>query len=856
MTEINDTAGGSAEDISSADGHLLAFHAHQLRASAIAGDVARERGYQSVSRPTPGDQRPRDMLRRLGIPAWARDEDTRFPGLLIPLYRATGEQVSWQYRPDNPPKDPKTGKVRKYAAPAGRASVLDVHPRHRNAIIDPTIPLWITEGIKKADSLTSRGCCAVALSGVWNWRSHLGTLGDWEDVQLRGRHVIICYDADARENPQIGRAMHRLGKWLKSKGAARVTYIIPPGVNGSQPKGVDDFFAAGGSYEWLCQAGASDTPPVQAGPTSADLVDPEGWMVDQIAEDVLDGSWLWCPSLGWLRYEDRDGRWRILNDKGVAVADQVRRWLKGKYADVAAMLEQAGRSGASTKEIQELEHLAAAWRSVCTASRIGNLVTLARGLVIRDVSDFDTHRDLLNCPNGVLDLRALTLGDHDPDLLFTQVTRARYVPGATHRDWDKALEVVPEDVRDYVQLRYGQAVTGHSPPDNVVFVQLGKGSNGKTTIVYACQGALGKGYFRLISDRAIIADKSQHPTELMDFRGARLAVLEELPEDRLLNMRRIKAITGPEISARYCGQDSAPYDTTHGLTISTNHDPVVAETDYGSWRRLMALRFPLKYWEPGDPEMPDPPGDLDRVAEPGLRERLREPEPALAEAVLSWLADGAKRWYAAGFGPRPERIMRDTRAWQKASNPVFAWAADNVTGDAGHHVWSTEVVRMLRAHLEAAGHRYWSDSVILARFAGCCEALGWKADKREKGKRSKLGTLSRPESSWMAAPGEHYVAWTGVRFRTAQDDAESADIGNLETDAQASDLGVPGVPGVAGDSYTREPTEKLADTPGTAGTRSSSPLDWAALWAMADHSVDTRGWTDEQWAAHERDTAA
>jgi putative DNA primase/helicase len=59
-----------------------------------------------------------------------------------------------------------------------------------------------------------------------------------------------------------------------------------------------------------------------------------------------------------------------------------------------------------------------------------------------------------------------------------------------------------------------------------------------------------------------------------------------MPEDRVLNMRRVKVITGPEISARYCGQDSAPYDTTHGLIISTNHDPVVVETDTGSWRRL------------------------------------------------------------------------------------------------------------------------------------------------------------------------------------------------------------------------------------------------------------------------------
>ena len=30
-------------------------------------------------------------------------------------------------------------------------------------------------------------------------------------------------------------------------------------------------------------------------------------------------------------------------------------------------------------------------------------------------------------------------------------------------------------------------------------------------------------------------------------------------------------------------------------------------------------------------------------------------------------------------------------------------------------------------------------------------------------------------------------------------------------------------------------------------------LPWAAIWAMADHSIDTRGWTDEQWAPYAYD---
>lgn len=741
---------------------LLPFHLAQLHQSAISDDAIRGRGYRSVSRPTAGDGSSRDMLRRLGIPGWARSDDARFPGLLIPLYRATGELIGWQYRPDVPPKDPKTGKVRKYASQAGRSSVLDVHPRNRDRIVDPKVPLWITEGVKKADSLTSQGMCAVALSGVFNWRSRLGTLGDWEDVPLRGRQVIICFDADVRENKQVGRAMERLGNWLKSKGAGPVVYVVPPGVGGVVHKGVDDFFAAGGTLQ-LLWTGASMSPPV-APPDPK--VDPDGYMVEQLAEDVLDGRYLWCPELGWLRYGDSDGRWKPVSD--VMPSEEARKWLITKHQDALAALNEAVRRGASADDLKWLEMIAVSWRQANTRARITSLSALARGLVLRDATDFDSHPDLLNCPNGVVDLRAGKLSPHDPDLLFTQVTKARYVPGAEHPDWGKALQALPPDVLGYVHLRYGQAITGHVPPDDVVLVQLGKGSNGKTTIVYAAQGALG-GYFRLMSERAIIADKSQHPTELMDFRGARLTVLEELAEERRLTMRRIKVVTGPEITARFCGRGSATFDTTHALVISTNHDPVVLEADNGSWRRLMALRYPFRYFEPA--EMPVPPGPLDRAAEYGLRERLRAGEDGRGEAVLAWLVAGAVRWYAGDpgtepgtwnrapmtFGPRPDRIRRDTEAWRAESNPMFGFVSGMLKADPGQHVMSAEVVTSFTSYLTAGGHPRWSDQTILARFAECCDAMGIRIVKRFADRdRSRIGTLSRSPGHESSPPPDHY----------------------------------------------------------------------------------------------------
>ena len=64
---------------------------------------------------------------------------------------------------------------------------LDIPPGVGPMLGDPEIPLWITEGPRKADCGALQGLYVVALSGVWNW---LGTntaggkmaLPDWRDV--------------------------------------------------------------------------------------------------------------------------------------------------------------------------------------------------------------------------------------------------------------------------------------------------------------------------------------------------------------------------------------------------------------------------------------------------------------------------------------------------------------------------------------------------------------------------------------------------------------------------------------------------------------------------------------------------
>lgn len=231
--------------------HIFPQHARLLEGSAISPEAARDRGYVSV-----------DTKKRLAS-AGFKPYQQRTPGLLIPVHDTSGAVALWQYRPDKP-RENRSGKLVKYETPGGSRMVMDVPPRIRAALGDPKVPLWVTEGVRKADAAVSAGLTCVALLGVWNWKG-TNTLGGktalpaWHDIALNGRRVYVAYDSDVMTNPKVHAALADIGGYLAYKGAD-VRYIYLPAA-GDAKVGLDDYLAAGGSADDLL---TSATPEPQA----------------------------------------------------------------------------------------------------------------------------------------------------------------------------------------------------------------------------------------------------------------------------------------------------------------------------------------------------------------------------------------------------------------------------------------------------------------------------------------------------------------------------------------------------------------------------------------------------------------
>ncbi|HZK37200.1 MAG TPA: DUF3854 domain-containing protein [Aeromicrobium sp.] len=251
---------------------LFPQHAQMLAESGITPEHARARGYVTV------DTKVR--LERLGITPPGRN----VPGLLVPSLRVDGSCWGYQYRADHPRI--RSGKTVKYETPTSQRNGLDVPPGVGPALADPTVPLWVTEGCKKADAAALAGLACVALPGVWSWRGTNGNGGktaisDWHDVALNGRRVILAFDSDVTRKRPVRSALNELAGYLTSKGA-KVGYCHLPDDDPGKT-GLDDFLAAGHDAAQLLALVRPEPPELREEPVPEEATPERELIGDRVA---------------------------------------------------------------------------------------------------------------------------------------------------------------------------------------------------------------------------------------------------------------------------------------------------------------------------------------------------------------------------------------------------------------------------------------------------------------------------------------------------------------------------------------------------------------------------------------------
>lgn len=504
-------------------------------------------------------------------------------------------------------------------------------------------------------------------------------------------------------------------------------------------------------------------------------------LAETLAAETLVGNYRWASGLKWLHW---DGvQWKRVPD--AEVLEATRLWSLGHIEAATQVARMQSTETGQPYDDTEVK----SWMSIAkSAGRLKAITGLAQGVpgVLTEAARFDADPDVLNVANGTVDLRTGQLMPHDPNRLCTKLAPAVYTPGAQHRDWYAALGALPVDEREWLQLRLGQAITGHMTPDDVMPICQGTGENGKGTLFDAVVAALGDYHVRL-ADRVLTASPDAHPTELMDLRGARLATIDETPEGRQLNVVRLKKTVGSSfITARFIAQDSVTYSATHSLFVLTNYEPIITETDHGTWRRLAMLRFPYTFRKPGEPLQ----GPMDRHGDPGLRTRLQS-DLGIRSAVLAWLVDGAWAWYAAGAAQMPQhtaRVKEATERLRADSDVVYGYWDDRVEPAEGWAVQATELLADFNQWVAARGMNAWGDRVFRSRFGDHQLTSNYRVRPFKAYRWSGDPKISRP-----VPPASGYapalppvpqtpVLWVGMRFRDPQN-------GGVKPEGQKTETG-------------------------------------------------------------------
>ena len=218
---------------------LQEHHLADLRASGLSDETITASGCYSGQEPT--------VRELLGFGAG--------PGLVFPFAGTEDSRgVPFvQVKPDTPPAwmnghakylTTKQGGCRLYIPPT-------IPP---DRLKNPRIPLYLTEGAKKALRACQDGLFCVALAGVDAWKDkrsgESAPIPDLDKITWKDRTVSVVYDSDLATKPAVRFAEFRLGRELRERGAEVFAVRLPGGPNGEKV-GLDDYLCTH-SVEAFC----------------------------------------------------------------------------------------------------------------------------------------------------------------------------------------------------------------------------------------------------------------------------------------------------------------------------------------------------------------------------------------------------------------------------------------------------------------------------------------------------------------------------------------------------------------------------------------------------------------------------
>lgn len=314
---------------------------------------------------------------------------------------------------------------------------------------------------------------------------------------------------------------------------------------------------------------------------------------------------------------------------------------------------------------------------------------------------------LLNCINGMVDLRTGVLKPHDADQLITKLAQVVFDEKAKYPRFEHFITRIfgnQKDLIEYVQKLLGLALSGDIS-EQILPIFWGDGANGKSTLLGIVADILGD-YAGIAPDSLLTTSRNQsHPTELADLCGRRFVVASETEGTARLRLQLVKRLTGEHrITARRMHKDFFEFTRTDKLFLQTNNKPRIPEDTEAAWRRIKLVPFTVVI-----PESERDPHLLDKLK-------------AEKSGILNWLIQGCLAWQANGL-VAPNQVVVATKEYRDESDPLADFVEECCMIESGVQTQRGQLYRAYVTYTERRGERPITQKSFAAKIRklGCAD---------------------------------------------------------------------------------------------------------------------------------------
>ena len=404
--------------------------------------------------------------------------------------------------------------------------------------------------------------------------------------------------------------------------------------------------AAGRFCEWL---GFTDSRDLAKSKKSGAVMETFGGPVPQ--SDVANAERfaarhsdkaVYCPQLK---------RWLVWNGSRWAVDEggQAMRLAKAVAREIA---HEAGEKG-------DKESLAWAAK-VNDLLRLRSMLSVAQSECEASLEAFDADPWKLNCQSGIIDLQTGEQLAHDPSALMRKLAPVSLDPKAECPRFVRFLERIfagDNELTAFLQRAIGYSLTGKTD-EQCLFVLIGAGANGKSTLIRLIQDLLGDYAQQTPMETLMVTRSGSVSNDIARLEGHRFVSAVEAEAGQRLAEAKIKQLTGGDrLTARPLYSDFFEFMPQFKLWVGTNQLPVVRGMNEGIWRRFRVIPFNVTIPEAErDPNLPD---------------KLKAELPG----ILNWAITGCLEWQRRGLRP-PESITKATKSYRADMDLVAQFVAD------------------------------------------------------------------------------------------------------------------------------------------------------------------------------------